>query len=203
MPVYAEAQQKYKWLAESIEVYWEDNTKSMSFDRLIYFYQRNFLSYMGGLIEVHAQLPELDTHLGSDDFEDQFNLYFAAGPGGLDFLLGATQNLYEFIQSVPDSEKPEDIMGRQVNLQEFCSILLKCVKHLRLKVPRERWDPKIFRKFHREYRLTATILPVGGLPPHHIFTKTNWVLGCDLAGLGEDYIGTLQCLKHQHHRAHC
>src|ERR1700683_4854391 len=121
MPVYAEAQQKYRWLAELIEVYREDNTKSMSFDCLIYFYQWNFLSYMGGLIEVHSQLPELDTHLGSDDFEDQFNLYFAAGPGGLDFLLGATQNLYEFIQSVPDSEKPADIMGRQVKLQEFCS----------------------------------------------------------------------------------
>lgn len=162
MPVYTEAHRKYTWLAESITLYQGGNHQTMPFDRIVYLFQAYFLTYISGLTELHTQLPTMDTVVGSDDFERQFDLYFAAGPGGLDFLLGATQTLYAFMCTIPDREKHEDILRRQTRLQEFCSVLVKSLKHLRLKIPRERWDPKAFRKFEREYRLavSAGVLPV-------------------------------------------
>jgi hypothetical protein len=186
MPAYIEAQGKYNWLLEAMKMF-EVGCGNFQLDDILYFYESHFLKYMTPLFDLFDELPDMANEMGSHHFESEFDLYFSIGPGGLDFLFSAATTLYQFLRRCSDAEKRQDGLRREDRVQDLCAVLVACLKHLRLKTSRERWDPKVVRKFWKEYQ--RAILPVclPSLLPCYTYSTFRSVLACNAKRLVFDH----------------
>ncbi|KAJ7149998.1 hypothetical protein C8R46DRAFT_1306879 [Mycena filopes] len=110
--------------------------------QIVAFIESSIIQPLSPLTKLGGRLLGATERLGSPEFEAEFESAFAIGPGGLHALAPHILSAYLALPVALKEGAPADVVSTAFDqLCEVSYSLLRCLQHLRFKVPRSQWDP--------------------------------------------------------------
>lgn len=96
---------------------------------------------------------------GSESQNKEFYKLFALGPGGADYVIARAQRILTFTVATKELLSKQSV-NRRLDVFLFCGYVLEAVKHIRLAVPREKWDLAPMSRLTMALNKNPDLLPV-------------------------------------------